>query len=370
MEWEVDLRKPLRKLCGKNPDTPNFDLAAVTCRDDDPTPPRTVRDPRPNQANKENYIEDLDSSFFDWDQPPELLVHDPPPPPPPRARPKPLARPAKQHAAQKIIAPPVHKQRDDDDDATRMVLDPPPAPLLEKAKNYGNGRNPKTRITIRTTKAQYDFGGVNPLQKCVSEIMKIIGVTNCIRAEYPEWYEFIVAVLGRHPNAETKLDGMLDLAIKKDRSDHRCLFVVKKDGLVDISVIKAVNGKAPKEPHREDLFQGALRTCIQDQIQKFRHENEPEWCHICGEKIFPSQKVHVDHHQPSFKDLHEKFRLQANLEIPKEYAVQGRMISFLPKDAPIAKKFFQFHSDNANLYYAHVHCNEQKGDRDSIATKK
>ena len=172
-------------------------------------------------------------------------------------------------------------------------------------------------------------------------IVNQIGITNSVRIKRPDLYPILVDVLRRHPEADRKLDGIIDLRIQFYMGDPSQVLVVKRDGTAaPISWTVCCTGRPPTP--RQELA-AAMRAAIYPQIAEFKMKNDCRLCALCGKEATP---LHIDH-VVRFVDLMEEF-LGANANPPTTFGGNGQR-EFLPSDDEYKQKWVRFHLSRAQL---------------------
>lgn len=114
---------------------------------------------------------------------------------------------------------------------------------VRRTPKANKDKNPavyKKQITF----GDFKFPNLAAAKKRVGEILKSRRAGVIFKEGTPD-YNLVLAVLGAHPNAQTKMEGMTGLKVDAAPvGDSRCFFIVKgenKDQFEDISIVKAFN---------------------------------------------------------------------------------------------------------------------------------
>ena len=198
----------------------------------------------------------------------------------------------------------------------------------------------------KTKKAKEDY---------VREVLyKKISECDDVKAKSKEDYDKLIEVLERHPDFKTKTNGMIKIAIRRNKLNKKALeiIIVKKNTEEDISWKTCITGKN-KSPEEELL--SALRSSISVQTRTFRNQSELI-CAFCDEP----DNIHVDHYDPDFQDLvidfHEKHK---HITIPYEFEddPDTHCRKFHDVDNSYEEQWQKYHKDNANLRILCAKCN-------------
>ena len=162
----------------------------------------------------------------------------------------------------------------------------------------------------------------------------------------------------RHPEADEKMKDMIDISIEHNLYKHLAFYIILPFGKKrDIGVSHCVDKKPPTI---EQLYTKALRSSIEDQIQTFRLKNKDiKICPLCKLEI---KVVHIDHKNPSFKIIKNKFIEKYNYTIPTLYDDEEftEKCIFRKEDNNIKMCFQIFHKNIAVLEKICKDCNLTK----------
>jgi|GEM_PF-3778862 len=110
-------------------------------------------------------------------------------------------------------------------------------------------------------------------------------------------------------------------------------------------------------------FNEAARKAIQDQTSTFKKEQKRDngkyWC-ILGNREIPSKEVHVDHDNPSFKELISNFIKVENIQLDEIKYVKEMNKPNRFKDKKLERKWQIHHEHEAKLQILCAQCNLRK----------
>ena len=194
------------------------------------------------------------------------------------------------------------------------------------------------------------------LEKHVRKLLHELGPTNDVAAVSRKTFTFLFELLERHPNASTKLHNFKQMVVQPVGHLAYGLLIRYEDGtLDDISWKVCVSGKTPSPKH---AIASAYRQAIQDQIDRFRTENETTSCTHCHCDL-SSSGCHVDHIVP-FVDLINAFTIQCELTVPNEIMSAPLCLyrhRFLKTDDKFEDAWRSFHEQHAILQITCAPCN-------------
>jgi hypothetical protein len=114
---------------------------------------------------------------------------------------------------------------------------------LRRPAKAGKDKNPavyKRQITL----GDFKFPNLTAAKKRVGEILKSRKAGLLFKEGTPD-YNLVAAVMKEHPNATSKMEGMVGIKVDvSPMGESRCFFIVKgenKDQFEDISIVKAFN---------------------------------------------------------------------------------------------------------------------------------
>lgn len=171
--------------------------------------------------------------------------------------------------------------------------------------------------------------------------------------------------------------------IKKD-NPHFTLFkdIVKKENIIEFHIVRnPINKKAfhmmYKTSHiydpidfswlncglettdKQNLIK-AMRNEIYEDIINFKKQCVKK-CVFCG---VTDSEFHVDHHEPSFKQLSDSFLFEKNVDIMKyKYNKDNKLTYFDDNDfrmVVFSNQWKDYHNKNCNLQILCAHCNLTK----------
>ena len=111
-----------------------------------------------------------------------------------------------------------------------------------------------------------------------------------------------------------------------------------------------------------DILKIAMRTAISDDIIYFKQNQKQLICKFCEVKDKPYEYYHVDHHNPSFKNLKDNFLNTTTRPIPfifQECKVY-KLKDFRDEDIDFKKDWIEYHNNNCNLQVLCQDCNLRK----------
>jgi hypothetical protein len=164
-------------------------------------------------------------------------------------------------------------------------------------------------------------------------------------------YDFIVDVVACHPEANGKIGpGIASISVRVSPYNQRGFWITRVDGTeVDISYLKCVNGA----PSQRQAVHAAFRVAVRPQINAFRtayFSSEPEpRCALTDERLTMGPEAHVDHENPTFVELADKFiELDGSVDdielMPCPDGI-GRQLH----DPELEARWSNFHERNASL---------------------
>lgn len=166
--------------------------------------------------------------------------------------------------------------------------------------------------------------------------------------------------VGYHPEANEKIGSGIAHIVVLPSGLHgtNCFWIRRVDGTTaDFSYIVAVNGGVPPASY----VKAALRWEIDEQIAEYRSEQAPlisrglVVCGLCGGPL-AGGGVHVDHYEPTFDELAEKFAsVTGGWESLRVECVgaTGRQLA----DRELGVVWQEFHRRTARLRATHEGCN-------------
>ena len=165
----------------------------------------------------------------------------------------------------------------------------------------------------------------------------------------PEDKAFVTFLISLHSEKETKIGlGVKDFISIRDFNKNPALLIERIDGSkVDVSWVHCITGQKKKE------IVVAMRQAIKEQILDFKHSSVLV-CEICSS----TDKIHVDHQEPTFKELVKEF-LEANPNQPKDFneCPNTNMAIFKLEDKEFSMAWQKFHAINAKLRILCSKCN-------------
>jgi hypothetical protein len=176
------------------------------------------------------------------------------------------------------------------------------------------------------------------------------------RSEYP----FLVDLIDNHHKKKEKIGvGIKSFIITNNkRGTGLETQIRRKDGTIESFSWKDCATHTYKTA--EQLFEVAMRTSIENQIQEFR-KSKQEQCNSCKEY----KKCAVDHKEPIFNKLKRTFLMDKS-ELPMEFDKEEdtHQQKFKETDKDFEKKWQEYHKKNAVLQYLCVKCHKEKTKED------
>lgn len=109
----------------------------------------------------------------------------------------------------------------------------------------------------------------------------------------------------------------------------------------------------------KELFTGALRYLISDQINDYRNSADLSYCLLCKCSLL-NKTVHIDHYEKQFAQLVSEFLdLYQDVEMPTSYDKIELTYQpvFKEQDSWIGVRFVKYHSDNTTYRVLCEKCN-------------
>ena len=187
-----------------------------------------------------------------------------------------------------------------------------------------------------------------------------LGITCSVKIKNNDYFNFLFLLCKRHPNYDEKFQKFIDFKVYNNiqsKEGPKLKIVNNDDTFTEISWRICVSGQYNTNKR---LFSEALRECISIQIKDFKSKNDLSYCRECNCSL--TEKIlHIDHHEPQFKQLIEDF-VELNKEIiyiPTEYdkkEITFRKL-FIEKDRWIGELFEKYHLENATFRVLCETCN-------------
>ena len=166
-----------------------------------------------------------------------------------------------------------------------------------------------------------------------------------------ETHEFVLSLLERHPRAAEKIGQGVDyFTVNSDGNSDRC-FYIHREGQepVHFSYLKALKGK----DDARSLMVGALNRAIDEQIWDFRDSELARGEQVCPYtgQVITKENYHVDHHNPTFRELHTAWLTQMNFEVSDIKISDGQEneIGRRLTDETQKRSWQEFHRSHAHL---------------------
>ncbi len=137
---------------------------------------------------------------------------------------------------------------------------------------------------------------------CLTEM----GVIESVNDKNEEYFNYFLLLCKRHPNYESKFKNFQDFRIVREDLNKKGLglgIINDDESFTEISWITCVKGvtKATKE-----LFIGALRCVIVNQIYEFRKSTDLSFCRLCNTSLI-DKIVHIDYDEKQFSRIVSDF---------------------------------------------------------------
>lgn len=193
---------------------------------------------------------------------------------------------------------------------------------------------------------------MNKTQK-IKKIKAILNKPSSLprKIEPPE-FDYIYSILESHPESKQKIGcGVKNIWIKKTIYKNNGFFIERTDGTsTDFSYYRCLYGN-----NRKLNIQSAFRSAIRQQIYDFKinaFKNNPILFCPITEKEVSLKNCHVDHEEPTFKELLENFVEVKDIDLNKleigGINKDNSMNNFIV-DYKIRRDWEEYHKRNAQL---------------------
>lgn len=180
---------------------------------------------------------------------------------------------------------------------------------------------------------------------------------------YPKDHEYklLEDLINNHPKSKDKIgSGIKCFRIQKNHLNPKCLetIIERNDGsIIDFSWVKCSTSSSNSII---DNFKAAMRQYVSVDIQKFKRDSEMK-CVFCDHIGDVSSDFHVDHDNPSFKQLCEDF-IKLHPNYPKIFDDDSNthISIFKKEDKEYADRWRHYHNEKAKLQILCAPCNLQK----------
>lgn len=162
----------------------------------------------------------------------------------------------------------------------------------------------------------------------------------------------------KHENLRGKIGpGVTSVVVRKSKFNTRAFWLWRSDGsCVDFSYQTALDGP----PTASQTLRAALRQEIDDQIKAFRARQTTrpaQPCGICSKPLSDPSGTHVDHIDPTFAEMADKF---VTLVEGAGYSLAVRCGKGFDRslvDRELAQVWWLYHEHSAQLRLTHASCN-------------
>ena len=170
-------------------------------------------------------------------------------------------------------------------------------------------------------------------------------------------WNYLTALIERHPEYESKKGAGISSIVIHRKFGKIAMDIKRADGSrIDISWIYCI--KSTHATTYQNLM-NAMRLAIKSQIELFKQKQKLNTiCDICSKPILTIKETHVDHHQPTFKELADNF-IKENNPAPKQFDDDPttNQATFTPSDYDYSRRWQNYHSKHAQLRLTHAKCN-------------
>ena len=170
-------------------------------------------------------------------------------------------------------------------------------------------------------------------------------------------WDYLNALIERHPEYESKKGNGIRSIIIHRKFGNIAIDIKHIDGSrIDISWIYCV--KSTHATKYQNLIQ-AMRLSVKPQIEKFKEDQKSNTtCCICSEPILTLKERHIDHYQPTFKELSDNF-IKENNPAPTHFddCPITNQSKFSDLDHEYSRRWQIYHEKHAQLRLTHAKCN-------------
>jgi hypothetical protein len=207
----------------------------------------------------------------------------------------------------------------------------------------------------------------------LEELYELCGDDKLVKETHPEYFNYLCALVKRHPYHEEKMKRFIDFKIVPAAFrffttgkniiiiDDESLLTHSNNGYLNCKHLSwkiCVEGKCPSS---NEMFNRVLRIVIEDQIYQHRLQSTETICALCNQSMSGKQ-THVDHAEPQFSQLVDDFININKIVIPDRYGKEP--VKFTPifcnTDSWIADQFADYHLQNATLRVVCGDCNVRR----------
>jgi len=206
-----------------------------------------------------------------------------------------------------------------------------------------------------------DFNTRIELRDYVVDLIKKVGITDSLKENYPDEYEFFKLLFQRHPEKDKKeVDLIDDIYVKPyikanikflEITSHQFIIIKNNNTSDSISWVKCVNCQDTSIGIQ--LYR-AMRSAISKQICYFKRMNKNKPCELCG----ALENLTVDH-IIKFKKLKNDF-LNLYPNYPTKFENDSNKdVIFCEKDFKYKELWRKYHYINAKLRILCMQCNRR-----------
>lgn len=198
------------------------------------------------------------------------------------------------------------------------------------------------------------FKSKKDMANYVRKMLYEIGTTQSVKSINIHFYEFLVSLFQRHPRAETKLNNIDDIVIKKDVFGNMATDIVRVDGTnCDISWVKCCDGRTSTY---EEKLNDAMREAIVPYILTFKSQCH-DICNMCQKKAC---KYEIDHCNIPFHQLKNNFMMMFPNNFTTSIASHTITNRNILTDDVFKEKWINYHNENATLQQLCIPCHKAK----------
>jgi hypothetical protein len=200
------------------------------------------------------------------------------------------------------------------------------------------------------------FKSKKALTEYTRGLLQKVGEVKSIRKVDPALYDFLIALVQRHPDRDRKVKDPCDFILSRNMMNKKGfhLEILSLDGHRE--PISWVTCCSAKGANRYSMFQAALRVVIESQIRDYKDTTDCSKCEIC--KGSTKGLLHIDH-VVHFHTLVDDFLKETGIAVPVEYThvPKTRQTTFNPEDTWIGEKFATYHAHQSTLRPVCATCN-------------
>jgi 5-methylcytosine-specific restriction endonuclease McrA len=192
----------------------------------------------------------------------------------------------------------------------------------------------------------------------VKDLLSKIGFCKSVKEMQPTFYQLLLDVLQCHPQANSKLQNMIDLQIVRNPMNGKTPHII---AIYQDQSESSLSWKVCITPRSKNHnLRHALRKAINYQINRFKQSNDSTTCNICYQEL--TGESHVDHIIP-FADLVKDFNNDWPHDLPTifEKSQDGIGCMFSEEDEGYETAWRIYHETYATLQITCASCNLSKG---------